>query len=503
MSFSSPSGVSLLVLTQVFTKLATFALNQGLIRLISPEVFGVASYLEFILSTVLFFSREAGRLAVQRTSPSSGLHTVINSGFVPLAIGLPVTLLVCWSQALADVFTSVLAPLPYSKLAIAFQVAAGVLELAAEPMYALNQYQLNFGARSKYESWAVSARCVVTFAVVAASARLIGGNVDGWAVVAFTLGQLAYLLVLLVSYARTFAHPYKITNKSGYFDPHVLQIWKSVFIQMIFKHLLTEGDHLLINYLCSVTEQGVYSVISNYGSMVARLLFQPIEESFRLSFTRILSDKSPDNVAKSHRIVGYLLIFYLNLSILLLLGGTPNASFLLQFVIGRSSKWAQTNIFEVFPQYVIYLPFLAFNGVLEAFFASVSSESDIRRFSLFMSFLAAAVFALLYILIGQLQWGLTGLIAANIANMFLRIVYCSVYLCRFYSTNGAGLSSLVRRVAPALATGSFFALVQYQQGTTTTLIGLVKSAALCAVALLVLVYNERALLLPLLKKKAD
>ena len=63
----STTGASFLMLTQLFTKMLTFLLNQLLIRLISPRVFGISAYLEFIVSMVLFFSREGERLSIQRT----------------------------------------------------------------------------------------------------------------------------------------------------------------------------------------------------------------------------------------------------------------------------------------------------------------------------------------------------------------------------------------------------------------------------------------------------
>jgi oligosaccharide translocation protein RFT1 len=46
-------------------------------------------------------------------------------------------------------------------------------------------------------------------------------------------------------------------------------------------------------------QQGVYAVAHNYGSLVARLLFQPIEESARLMFARLGSSSSSSSSASS------------------------------------------------------------------------------------------------------------------------------------------------------------------------------------------------------------
>ncbi|KAH9168476.1 Rft protein-domain-containing protein [Lactarius sanguifluus] len=48
----------------------------------------------------------------------------------------------------------------------------------------------------------------------------------------------------------------------------------------VVKHFLTEGDKLLISRL---------TIASNYGSLVARVVFQPIEETSRIFFPKSLS----------------------------------------------------------------------------------------------------------------------------------------------------------------------------------------------------------------------
>ena len=58
LSATLASGSSL-VLLQVFSRVVTFVLNQALVRLVSPQVFGTTSIqFELLLSTILFLSRE-------------------------------------------------------------------------------------------------------------------------------------------------------------------------------------------------------------------------------------------------------------------------------------------------------------------------------------------------------------------------------------------------------------------------------------------------------------
>ena len=61
------SSASSLVFLQFFSRIFTFALNQALVRLASPQTFGTAAIqFELLLSTILFLSREGVRNALLR-----------------------------------------------------------------------------------------------------------------------------------------------------------------------------------------------------------------------------------------------------------------------------------------------------------------------------------------------------------------------------------------------------------------------------------------------------
>lgn len=534
----STSGVSFLVFSQLFTKLATFLLNQLLIRYISPAVFGTASYLEFVTSAILFFSREGERLAVQRTklpkedkkddtryshhSARGAVQSIVNFGYVPFVVGIPVSALVFYSQFKNDNFQAAVVQAPHGHICIALCLLLVFLELAMEPFYAVSQFELQLKKRSIYESIAVFSRCIVTFLVVIASKRLVSSlgerASEGLAVLAFTLGQLAYSGSLFVLYSAGFVinnarkapaqqnsllvHKVYVDNADYYYlNREVFSFWKNIYVQMVFKHFLTEGDRLLINYLCTVSEQGVYSVVSNYGSMIARLVFQPIEESLRLFFTRLLSEKSKENITKSFTVLLYLCLFYLNLTVIIGLGGYANGAYLLRLLIGgKLSKWALSNVFEIFPQYILYIPFLAFNGILEGVFSSISDEHDVRRFSGFMTFLTVVVLAFLYLFITHLELGLSGLIYANGINMSLRIAYCSQQIVQFYRKNGiaVSLSHIARRSVFLLFLGLILQVAQFYllggNMVAKSLTDVVKSAAICIIYLAVMLYHERAII---------
>ncbi|RCK62941.1 Oligosaccharide translocation protein RFT1 [Candida viswanathii] len=514
----SARGITNLIFVQVITKLFTFLLNQLIIRYLTPSIIGITTYLDFIYSTVLFFSRESLRLSIQRiqndsnSDRSKANQKVVNFGRLALIIALPILLVVGYWQANYSMITTTLVQLPFHVLTVTLVFLLIVLELVTEPIYCLYQFQLDFGKRSKFEGLAILVKCVVTFMAVMVVRKYAVSQdyFTGAAISGFALGQFSYSFTLFVCYFVSFKNEYSSKDVSYslvqvkddkevyYFQPDILVLVRGFFVQMIFKQFLTEGDKLLISYLCTIEEQGVYAVIANYGSMVARLLFQPLEESTRLMFTKLLNGAGNDNskYTQSYRYLKLISVFYFNLSLLILFAGVTNGSFLLKILMGgKASNWADTNIFEVFPQYVVYIPFLAFNGILEALFSCMATTSDLQSFSKFMTFITVAILAILYLLIDRLDLRISGLILANIINMIFRIVYCYLQIESYYLEHGIGISlgNVLRYTSPSIAvTGVVWAAQLAVIGKyTTSFLQLILSAGMSVVVLLLLLVLER------------
>lgn len=84
-----------------------------------------------------------------------------------------------------------------------------------------------------------------------------------------------------------------------------LRLARALAGQSLLKHVLTEGDKIVLARATapdrgrsgggsggggqggSLHEQGVYAIASGYGSLAARLLFQPVEEAARLMFSKL------------------------------------------------------------------------------------------------------------------------------------------------------------------------------------------------------------------------
>lgn len=474
----STKGATILMLGQFFTKIITFILNNLLVRFLSPRIFGITAFLEFILSTVLFFSREAIRLSTLRIAQNDDdsdeneklhndthitksdsnsnvnvLQVAVNFAHVPLYIGIPLSLvLTTWQyRNINDYFVS----LPFFTWSILLIWCSIIVELLCEPFFVVNQLMLNYATRSRFETISITFGCLINFIVVYSfDKRWINIVIDadeeiskeGIAILAFALGKFIYSVSLLscyfYDYLKNFA-PRRSFNlsltkikglnnskDSHYFDSKIFEHFKKVYFQLCFKHLLTEGDKLIINSLCTVEEQGIYSLLSNYGSLVTRLLFAPIEESLRLFLARLLANQKTKNLKLSMDVLINLTRFYLYLSLMIIVFGPTNSSFLLQFLIG--SKWSTTSVLDTIRVYCFYLPFLSLNGIFEAFFQSVATGDQILRHSYFMMVFSGIFLLTSWVLIDSLNLSINGLIISNVLNMILRIAYCGVFIIRFY-----------------------------------------------------------------------
>lgn len=65
----------------------------------------------------------------------------------------------------------------------------------------------------------------------------------------------------------------------------------SFFKQGIMKQILTEGERYIMTLFSVLTfsEQGVYDIVNNLGSLAARFLFRPIEESAYFYFSQMVA----------------------------------------------------------------------------------------------------------------------------------------------------------------------------------------------------------------------
>jgi hypothetical protein len=454
---ASAKGATFLILLQVGSRALTFAVNQVLLRFLSPELLGISAQLELFSISVLYFARESLRVALQRQAHNT--QTVINLSYLAVFFGIPLiySLALLWiSQGTPNV--------PYFVDALSLYCLATFVELLCEPAFSAVQQKLLYKVRASAESAATLLRCLGTCGVAVWGSRY-GVDVG---VLPFAVGQLAYATALLAVYTTKMWPVARNGNFSlvpkqipstreapvvlNHFSVPLLRLTGSLTLQSSLKYVLTQGDSLLITSLASLADQGAYALASNYGGLMARMLFQPIEESSRNLFAKLCADSRPitaqttpselhtqkKSLSQASKILTMILRLYAIISLFAIAIGPPLAPLLLSIVAGR--KWSSTSASTVLQTYCYYIPFLAVNGVTEAFVAAVASTVDLHKQSLSMASFFLLFAASAWFFIAQLQWGGSGVVAANTVNMGLRIIFNVLYVKRFFRDRGVSWS---------------------------------------------------------------
>lgn len=459
---ASAEGARFLILLQVATRLLTFLVNQLVLRYIPPEMLGVSVQLELLGTSVLYFARESLRNTLQRrpasTNPSnlSGHITegtrageaqiVVNLSLLTIPMG------VVFAGALGKAYLSSATEdaiqQPCFQSSVGLYLAAVVLELAAEPGFAIAQQQMRYRLRACAESAAAFAKCVSICGVTIYAAQhtmLIGP-------LPFAVGQFAYGITLLAVYGvalwktatankfsvglRAIASEAPENYVLSYFNTTLSSLAATMWFQSAMKYILTQGDTLLVTWLISSHDQGVYALASNYGSLVARMLLLPLEDTARNLFSKLMAPGTLNfhTLSVGARILTMTLKLYLLLSLFATTLGPPFAPLGLKILAG--SRWSNSEAGNVLSAYCYYIPLLAINGITEAFVQSVATAAQLRRQSMWMG-----VFSLLFAVAGcgfvsTLGWGAQGLVAANVVNMACRIYWSGSFIAVYFGEKG-------------------------------------------------------------------
>lgn len=242
----------------------------------------------------------------------------------------------------------------------------------------------------------------------------------------------------------------------------------SVFLQSLVKHLLTQGDAMMLAAMSTLEDQGIYALAANYGGLVARIIFQPLEESSRNLFSTLLSpgEKGKRNetqvrAAKRH-LIDILRVYQL-VSVLIFPLGPLMVPQALRILGGR--QWASTKVDDLLSLYCYYIPFLAFNGITEAFVSSAADPREIRNQTVWMGAFSAcyALAAYLFLEVGSM--GAYGLVLANIVNMAVRILWSYTFIRTYLSKHGDNIRVSELSMRPiTFAVGTIATTIVAKQG---------------------------------------
>ncbi|KAJ1812397.1 Oligosaccharide translocation protein rft1, partial [Coemansia sp. RSA 2599] len=462
-SSSAFAGAQYLMGLQLFVRLATFSTNAVAFRLAGSSAFGVASIkLELLLSTILFLSRESIRSALLRIEPeedaqrpSAREQRIINAASVSLAIGglLAGALYVVYGR---DGQSAI----PYYSESIAVYVLAAWIELLVEPLYVLSRSRVLFQLQARCESVAVCAKCAIVALVLLVGNNKGSDKENEFRLLAFALGQFGYATSILLAYAwfmkpilgypvfRCYV-PRRVSFDSGFwYIGRQMRSLIAVFMgQSLLKHVLTQGDSMVMSRLARDSDMGVFALVSNYASIPARILFLPLEEAARAVFTR-------SDARMSMTVLTTLSKLQLLLGCLFCVFGGLYAPVVMPLI---DNKNGAENA-RILSAYAMYLPLLGLNGFLEAFVHSVASKRQLLWVNIWMAACSVVYISLSTMLLGAWNMGALGMVLANMANMSLRIAYCFWFAQRWFISRGIALPTAPKIVPhPAVLVSCFIA----------------------------------------------
>ncbi|CDS01985.1 hypothetical protein [Sporisorium scitamineum] len=427
---SPPASASTLILLQVSARALTFVLNQLLVRLVSPSIFGLANIqLELLLSTILFLSRDGFRTILIRnepvgassssksTGPRGGIpNSIHNIALLPIPIGFALTAAACTTYV-RYISPAAMHAVSTFHASIALYALGALSELAYEPLL-IRAVRLGHPVlRVKAEGAAVLVKAISTIATIlvlprwstAPLAQRYLADEKAIALLAFGIGQAGFGLTLFAVHLIFFSTHYGVRDtldlyiprsevtsheqpKTIWFDRATLSLCATMSQQGILKHCLTEADKFAVARYASLEDQGGYALASNYGSLVARILFQPVEETSRIVFSSELVALDPDDLASKptplspgaiDRVAGMLsglFRLHLLLACLMTTFGSPLSVAFLYSMAGP--RWAlETSAPSILAAYTFYLSIMGINGVVEGFVQSVASRRQVERYS--------------------------------------------------------------------------------------------------------------------------
>ena len=338
--------------------------------------------------------------------------------------------------------------------------SGALLESLGEPLFNLYNQCFRVDCRLTADAMAITVRSAVAFITVI---------YYDYGVMGFGLAQLSYgvvhLCVMLRSYKLVeFSSEGSMKDYTLTFTdllPHIPTRDDSSqsMIDLLFgnevvsdvthmtgtsllKHSLTEADKIALTMSSTAThyDQGVYGVIHNYGSLVARIVFQPIEETTRITFSKMASharacdDKDATAVVRKEvalmsNMVTVVLKTVGLFSVLFPIFGPFYSRVVVQFGLG--ARWYSEETVSSLAVYCVYIFTLGLNGVSEAFVYATARPGVLSTVntSLVVSTVAFCVSAVVLIE----KMGTSGILVANIVSMSIRIVFNLVYTHRYFA----------------------------------------------------------------------
>lgn len=380
-------------LSQFLARILSFISNQILVRLLEPDLFGIWSVrLTLINETIVFWARDG----VRKASAKSGKEeaTYYKYSLFPIIIGLIISPFIFYIN-----YTSNVSVDGYM-IAVILTITGSLLELVGEiwAVPQLAQLQPKPISRS-------TAICFLTKSLTTVILTKILYKKDFDLMLIFGISYLFYGLLEVFLLFFMCGRPYieKPTKRE-------LKSLRPFAFQTILQWLFSQGERMILLQITTPSQIGIYGLVSDLCSLVARIIFAPIETSV---YNLCASQKNPpvEVITTFTRVVLYVGLFAASFGPIL--GPT-----VLSIVYG--SKWSNEEAKIVLSALCRVLPFIALNGISEAFPNARLPQNKLEFYNIKLAVVNGCYLGLTYFL-GK-EYGPQGAIYANGAAMIVRSV---------------------------------------------------------------------------------
>nr|XP_022903467.1 protein RFT1 homolog [Onthophagus taurus] len=476
---SSLQNASFNIIFQILFRCVTFVLNAFIIRYVGQDVLGIMNVRLLLLeSTILFLSREPLLKACLTDTKSHNWAQVINQIWlsVPLSGLLSICLVYVWINVLSSTDDQYLMQYQIGCYAVAFSC---VIDQIAQPVQLVAQSYCFVKLKVIFETIYITAR-TITFVI------LVINNPEN-AIHAFSIAQVSSSLLLCLLYYEFFYYYIKKFNNIKVKDDFKSDMEKRLFGDMqdfkfksildfipgfmsnndkplnkkltiltisfakqsVIKQVLTEGEKyvMTISPVLTFSQQSMYDIVNNLGSLAARFIFRPIEDSAYFYFTQMikrdstLTQQDQKSVSEATIVLSHLCKVVTSIGLIAVFFGN-SYSYTLLFLYGGTSL-TETNLPTVLLKcHCIAVLLLAVNGVTECYVFATMNNKQLDRYNYLMVLFSISFLLLSYIL--TMFLGPVGFIFANCLNMAARIMHSVYYISHKYKdTNYKPLDGLI------------------------------------------------------------
>lgn len=213
--------------------------------------------------------------------------------------------------------------------------------------------------------------------------------------------------------------------------------------------MLTEGERYVMSVspVLSFSQQATYDVVNNMGSLAARFIFRPIEDSSYFYFTQTiardveLKDQSREKVKEASNVLRNVSKGVTSIGLIGFVFGQSYAGTLLLLYGGHD--FVASGLPEILLRWHTFaIVLMAVNGITEGYMFATNTSKQIDTYNYYMAIFSVTFLVLSYQLTNF--FGPVGFILANCFNMFFRISYSLSYITKqFVWTESSPLEGLV------------------------------------------------------------